>query len=76
MDLLDPTCNRWKHRGIQDMIRSIRLLMKRRHRLQRDICSQWKLKHIHDDLDEDINLCYKVEDLSLYTIWIYKILVA
>ena len=39
--------------------------MKRRHRLRRDICSQWKLKHIHDELVEDLNLCYKVEDESL-----------
>ena len=41
--------------------------MKRRHKLQRDICSQ---------LDEDINLCYKVEDASLYTRWSHRILVA
>ena len=45
MDLQDPTCNRWKHRGIQGKIRSTRLLMKRRHKLWRDICSHWKLRH-------------------------------
>ena len=33
-------------------------------------------KHIHDELDEDLNLCYKVEDASLYTIWSHRILVA
>ena len=53
-----------------------RCLMKRRHRLQRDICSQWELKHTHDELDEDLNLCYKVEDKILYTRWIHRILVA
>ena len=62
-----PSCNRWKHRGIQDKICSTRLLTKRRHRIQRDICSQWNLKHINDELDEDLNLFYKVEDASLYT---------
>ena len=30
-----PSCSRWKHRGIQRKICSMRLLMKRRHRLQR-----------------------------------------
>ena len=33
-------------------------------------------KHIHDELDEDLNLFYKVEDESLYTRWIHRILVA
>ena len=50
--------------------------MKRRHRLRRDTCSQWELKHIHDELDEDLNLCYKVEDEILYTRWMHRILVA
>ena len=27
-------------------------------------------KHIHDDIEEDLNLYYKVEDASLYTRWI------
>ena len=35
-----------------------------------------ELKHIHDEIDEDLNLCYKVEDEILYTIWIHRILVA
>ena len=51
-----PSCSIWKHHGIQGNISSTRLLTKRRHRLQRDICSQWELKHIHDDLDEDLKL--------------------
>ena len=34
-----PSCSRWKHRGIQSNICSTRLLMKRRQRLWRDICS-------------------------------------
>ena len=71
-----PSCSKWKHCGIQGKIRCTRLLTKRRHRLRRDICSQWELKHIHDELDEDINLFYKVEDESLYTRWIHRILVA
>ena len=29
-----------------------------------------------DDIDEDLNLCYKVEDASLYTMWSHRILVA
>ena len=29
-----------------------------------------------DELDEDLNLCYKVEDASLYTRWSHRILVA
>ena len=33
-------------------------------------------KHIHDDIYEDLNLCYKVEDASLYTRWSHRILVA
>ena len=33
-------------------------------------------EHIHEDLDEDINLFYKFEDESLYTRWIHRILVA
>ena len=33
-------------------------------------------KHIHDNIDEDINLYYKVEDASLYTRWSHRILVA
>ena len=32
--------------------------------------------HIHDELDEDLNLFYKVEDASLYTRWSHRILVA
>ena len=40
----------------------MRLLTKGRPRLRRDICNQYKLKHIHDETDEDLNLCYKVED--------------
>ena len=34
------------------------------------------VKHIHDDIDEDIKLLYKVEDASLYTRWSHRILVA
>ena len=33
-------------------------------------------KHIHNDIDEDLNLCYKLEDESIYTRWIHRILVA
>ena len=46
MDLQDPTCSRWKHRGIQGKIRSMRLLTERRHRLQRDICTS-DVVHFH-----------------------------
>ena len=46
MDLEDLACSRGKHRGIQGKIRSMRLHTKRRHRLQRDICSQWELRHM------------------------------
>ena len=33
-------------------------------------------KHIHYEIDEDLNLCYKVEDASPYTRWSHRILVA
>ena len=33
-------------------------------------------KHIHDDIDEDLNLCCKVEDASPYTRQSHRILVA
>ena len=52
---------------VQSNICSMRLLTKRRHKLQRDICSH---------LDEDLNLYYKVEYESIYIIWIHRILVA
>ena len=41
-----PSCSRWKHRGIQGRIHSMRLLTKRRHRIRRDICNQWELRHM------------------------------
>ena len=62
-----PSCNRWKHRGIQNKICSTRILTKRRHRLRRDICSQWELKHIHDELDEDLNLATRL-NMKFYTL--------
>ena len=34
-----PTCNKWKHHGIQGKIHSMRLLTERRNILWRDICS-------------------------------------
>ena len=46
MDLQYAAWSRWKHRGIQGKICSTRILMKRRHRLWRDICSQWELRHM------------------------------
>ena len=41
-----PSCSRLKHRGIQGKIHSTRILTKRRHRLRRDICSHWNLRHM------------------------------
>ena len=46
MDLQDPTCGRWQHRGIQGKIRSMRLLTERRHILQKDICTNDEV-HFH-----------------------------
>ena len=42
-----PSCSRWKHRGIQGKIRSMRLLTERRHRLRRDILQPLEVK-THD----------------------------
>ena len=46
VDLQDQACCRWNHREIQGKVRSTRLLIERRHRLHRDICTCGEV-HFH-----------------------------
>ena len=60
MDLKDQACCRWKHWETQGKVRSTRLLIERRHRLQRDICTHGK-EHFHYD-HTFISRSYEMED--------------
>ena len=79
MDLQDPTCRRWKHHEIQGKIHIMRLLINRRHRIRRDICTN-DVVHFHyihmyrydvGDTSADINIPF-LNDVVKEEVYIEK----